>query len=72
MKARDARNRLSHSFYREHNFRRNSDEGRALMVQDLGAIHSALLDAYKAVLALDGIDLDSMGDVSLPTRHVPI
>jgi hypothetical protein len=35
VKARDERNRLSHSFYREHNFRRNSDEGRALMLADL-------------------------------------
>lgn len=33
-KARDERNRLSHLFYREHNFRRNSDEGRTLMLED--------------------------------------
>jgi hypothetical protein len=72
VKARDERNRLSHSFYREHNFRRNSDEGRALMLEDLGTIHSALLNAYKAVLAVSGVDLDDMAEMELPTRHLPI
>ena len=59
-------------FTREHNFRRNSDEGRALMLQDLEGIHSALLDAYKAVLALSGVDLDAASGMQLPTRHLPI
>jgi len=72
VKARDERNRLSHSFYREHNFRRNSDEGRAFMLEDLEGIHSALLDAYKAVLALSGLDLDTFAELKLPTRHLPI
>ena len=66
------RNRLFHSFYRNHNFRRNSDEGRAAMLEDLEAIHSALLDAYKAVLALNGVDLDALAGMKLPTRHLPI
>jgi hypothetical protein len=66
------RNRLSHSFYRRHNFRRNSDEGRALMLNDLESIHDALLEAYKAVMLLSGIDLDSTVVDRLPTRHVPI
>jgi len=39
------RNRLSHSFYRRHNFRRNSGEGRAVMMQDLDAIHAVILEA---------------------------
>ena|ERR1700674_5482205 len=74
VKARDERNRLSHSFYREHNFRRNSAEGRDFMMEDLEGIHSALLDAYKAVLALGGVDLDALAktEMKLPTRHVPI
>jgi hypothetical protein len=72
IKARDERNRLSHSFYREHNFRRNSDEGRALMLEDLEVIHSVLLEAYKAVLNLSGVDLDTMTEVALPKRHLPI
>ncbi len=72
VKARDERNRLSHSFYREHNFRRNSEEGRTLMLDDLEIIHSALLDAYKAVMLLNGIDLEALEGMQLPTRHVPI
>ena len=66
------RNRLSHSFYREHNFRRNSEDGRALMMKDLEAIHGVVLTAYKAVVRLSGIDLDKITSSALPTRHVPI
>jgi hypothetical protein len=68
-----ARNCLSHSFYREHNLLRNSEEGRAIMLRDLEGIHSALLDAYKAVLLLlQGIDLDQLKDAKPPTVHLPI
>lgn len=59
-KALDERNRLFHSFYRQHNFRRNSDEGRQKMFDDLELIHKALLDAYKAVMLLSGVDLDKL------------
>ena len=65
------RNRLAHSFYRQHNFRRNTDDGRAVMIADLDSIHSTLLDAYKAALAVSGIDLDSIV-IDLPTKHVTI
>ena len=65
------RNRLTHSFYRQHNFQRNTDDGRAVMIADLDSIHSTLLDAYKAALAVSGIDLDSIV-IDLPTKHVPI
>jgi len=44
------RNRLLHSFYRQHNFRRNTEEGRALMLADIEFIHLVLIDAYKAVM----------------------
>lgn len=67
-----ARNRLFHTFYPKHNFRRNSNAGRAVMMQDLDGIHSALMDAYKAILALSGIDLDQLTLTTLPTRHLPI
>lgn len=67
-----ARNRLVHTFYREHNFRRNSDQGRALMLEDLESIHTTLLDAYKAVMLLSGVDFDKLEMDELPTRHVPI
>jgi len=66
------RNRLSHSFFREHNFRRNSEEGRAVMMADLESIHAAILEAYKAVMLLSGVDLDEAVLKGLPTRHVPI
>ena len=66
------RNRLSHSFYREHNNRRNSDEGRALMLKDLEAIHTTLLEAYKAVMLLSGFDLDNVTVEKLPTTRLPI
>jgi hypothetical protein len=71
-KALQERNRLFHSFYRKHNFRRNSDEGRVLMLQDLHAIHSALLDAYKAILMLNGTNIDAIAAAELPVSHLPI
>jgi hypothetical protein len=66
------RNRLAHSFYRQHNFRRNTEEGRQLMLEDLEQMHDVLLDAYKAVMRLSGIDLDKLELQALPTDHVPI
>jgi hypothetical protein len=71
-KALVERNRLFHSFYRQHNFRRNSDDGRLLMLQDLESIHSTILDAYKAVMLLQGIDLDKVETGVLPGIQVPI
>ena len=65
------RNRLVHSFYREHNFRRNTDAGRAIMIEDLVSIHNTLLEAYKAALAISGIDLDAFKDAAL-VKHVKI
>ena len=74
--ALDSRNRLTHSFYLQHNFRRNSDDGRNVMLHDLEAIHDDLLEAYKAILLLSGVDLDKLvtelGDIPLPTGHLRI
>lgn len=53
--ALDERNRLARSFYRQHIFRRNSEQGCALMLEDLESIHSVLLDAYKAVLSRESL-----------------
>jgi len=74
LSALQARNRLFHSFYRQHNFRRNSEEGRALMLSDLQSIHDALLRAYKAIMLLSGVDLDALANSehNAPTRHVGI
>jgi hypothetical protein len=68
------RNRLSHSFYRRHNPRRNSGEGRAVMMQDLETIHEVILEAYKALMLLGGIDLDALSKepFALPTVHMQI
>ena len=71
-KALDERNRLFHSFYRQHNFRRNSDEGRQLMLDDLESIHKTLLEAYKGVMLLSGVDLDKLATIKPPTKHLPI
>lgn len=66
------RNRLFHSFYRKHNFRRNSDDGCAKMLEDLRRKHETILVAYKAVMRLSGVDLDSLVNVPTPTTHVQI
>lgn len=70
-KALKERNRLAHSFYREHNFRRNTSEGCQIMLQDLEKMHETILDAYKVTLALSGIDIESL-DLPLPKGHLPI
>lgn len=70
------RNRLFHSLYWKHNLRRNSDEGRTRMLEDLDNIHDTLFNAYKAVLLVNGIDLDAHADefkdMVLPTAHLSI
>ena len=66
------RNQLFHSFYRKHNFKRNSDEGRAKMLEDLERKHETIIEAYKAVMRLSGVDLETQTDVSMPTTHVKI
>lgn len=71
-KALKERNRLAHSFYRQHNFRRNSEDGCQIMLDDLEYIHEVLLEAYKAVMLLSGIDLDEVSSSNTPTGHVPI
>ena len=54
------RNRLAHSFYRQHNFKRNTDEGRDIMIQDIETIHDVLIEAYKAALLISGINIEKM------------
>ncbi len=66
------RNRLAHSFYRQHNFRKNSNTGRAFMLEDLENIHGTLIEAYKALMRLSGIDLDKMTATNFPDKHVSI
>ena len=73
-KALDERNKLFHSFYRKHNFRRNSSEGCQIMLNDLEEMHNTILDAYMKLLQLSGVDLSDAGlnklSQALPTQHV--
>lgn len=66
------RNRLFHSFYRQHNLRRNSPDGREIMLQDLSQMHGSLMTAYKAVMLLSGVNLDDLPPCAPPTGHLPI
>lgn len=66
------RNRLNHSFYREHNFRRNSANGRAEMLDDLDRIHDLLLEAYQAAMLLSGTDISKATTGKARTGHLPI
>ena len=77
--ALDERNRLAHTFFRQHNFRKNSPEGRELMIEDLQQIHRTLLDTYEKVLVLMGVDIEALlnaasrKDFPSPlTGHLPI
>ena len=75
-KALDERNKLFHSFYRKHNFRRNSSEGCQIMLDDLEKIHDTILDAYMELLQLSGVDLSDADlnklSKTLPTQHLKI
>ena len=66
------RNRLSHSFYREHNFqlRAESDDGRNIMFKDLDRMHDIILEAYKAVMLISGIDLEHIDEVPEKYRAI--
>ncbi|MCY4058876.1 MAG: hypothetical protein OXG44_12820 [Gammaproteobacteria bacterium] len=74
--ALDARNELVHSFFLRHNYRRNSAEGRDIMLRELDSLHETILDAFKAVSLLTGVDLERLVAEDrggpLPTRHLPI
>lgn len=70
--ALEERNRLNHSFYREHNFRRNSEEGRAVMVADLQVIHDRILRAYVSVMVLSGVDITTDSLTLTPTTYLPL
>ena len=69
-KALQERNRLTHSFYRLHNFRRNSEPGRAIMMKDLDAIHETLLETMKALSLLSGIDLEVLEEQAGKARSI--
>ncbi len=45
--ALEVRNRLTHTFFRDHNFAIQNDEGRDVMVAELDALHSELFSAWQ-------------------------
>lgn len=66
------RNRLNHSFYRQHNLRRNSEQGRLLMLADLQVIHENILAAYVAVLSLEKMEITEDALLKAQSGHLPI
>lgn len=70
------RNRLTHSFYEQHNFRRFSNDGREIMLRDLEAIHEVLLEANNAVIHINEGKLKTLGteigEIPIPPGHVPL
>jgi hypothetical protein len=64
------RNRLNHSFYRDHNFRRNTEPGRLIMLQDLERIHEVLIKAYVPLLELSGLTPDLIENLGFPAEHL--
>ena len=69
--ALSARNTLSHSFFRNHNLRINSKEGRDLMISDLEVLYKKIFEAYVKLLVIQGIDLHKLSIGSV-TGHLPI
>jgi len=65
------RNCLAHSFYRKHNFRRNTDEGRSIMLKELVNMHDILLEAYRELLEISNSKLFDF-DIPIPKHHVNI
>jgi hypothetical protein len=70
--ALQARNRLSHSFYREHNFRRNSEQGRAVMLEDLCFLHRTILGAHRALLEASGVNFEDPNLIAPPSEHLKL
>ena len=65
------RNRLSHSFYREHNFRRNTEDGCLIMLKDLVGMHDILLEAYRELLEISNSKVFDF-QITIPKSHVNI
>ncbi|WPZ20471.1 hypothetical protein T7987_09745 [Sulfitobacter faviae] len=55
-----ARNRLNHGFFLRHNFRIQSEEGRAIMIGDLEQLHEELFVAWQLASALSGRALQEL------------
>lgn len=56
-----ARNRLNHGFFERHNFKIETDEGRAEMYADLEALHIELFNAWQIASAMTRLAVDAVG-----------
>ncbi len=56
--ALNARNRLNHGFFEEHNFRIQTDDGRDLMVEDLETLHAELFEAWQVVSSITKVVME--------------
>jgi hypothetical protein len=65
------RNRLAHSFYREHNVRRNTEDGCSIMLKDLIEMHSILIEAYRELLEISNSKVSDF-EIPIPKSHVDI
>lgn len=70
-RALDERNRLSHSFFRIHNFRRNTPDGCSIMIADLVKIQNELHEAYDIADRISGNNYRQY-EGALPTKHVKL
>ena len=66
------RNRLNHSFYMEHNLRRNSDSGRQVMLADLEVIYQNVQKAYQSASALSDIKITPDAIAKAQQGHLPL
>ena len=53
-----ARNRLSHGFFEQHNFRIQTDRGRDIMIADLEILHDELFQAWQSAAAISHAVVD--------------
>ena len=66
------RNRLNHSFYMEHNLRKDSEEGCHLMIADLEVIHRNILRAYLRASDFSNIEISPDAISLAQTGHVKL
>ncbi len=57
------RNRLAHGFFAKHNYRIQTEEGRAAMVEDLGTLHADVFVAWQATSAISTTLTELIGRV---------
>lgn len=66
------RNRLNHSFYMEHNLRKQSEDGRQIMIADLEVIHERIQKAYQTARSLTNIKISADALAKAQTGHLPL